>query len=526
MNANLDSSNSQMKGVLGWIERSGNRLPDPVFIFFWLILGVFVLSGIAAFAGWSAPHPTKFDTQGQPEVVSALSLLSADNIRRLWVEMPATFAHFHPLGYVLVVMLGAGVAERSGLFETAMRAAVKKAPTFVLTPMVALVAMMANLAADAAYVVLIPLAGVLYLAAGRHPIAGIAAAFAGVSGGFSANLLPGQLDALLFGITEQAAETIAPAWDANIAGNWYFMAAMTLLFVPVIWFVTDKIIEPKLTPLDNNKMEFISENEFQLEDDGKLSALERKGLNHAGLAALGVVVLWLLFTIGPGTPLIDETAKPEAQLTPLYKSLVAGFLVLFLATGWAYGAVCGSIKSHRDVVRMMSESMADLAYYLVLAFAAAHFVAVFAWSNLGLIFAIKGAGVIENSGLPMSMLLGSIVLFAGVVNLFIGSASAKWALLAPVLVPMMMLLGVSPEMTTAAYRVGDSATNIVTPLMPYFPLILTFCQRWQKDFGLGSLAATMIPYSVMMLVAGLIMTIVWVVLGAPLGPGAHMNFQL
>ncbi|MGI1680148.1 MAG: AbgT family transporter [Cellvibrionaceae bacterium] len=523
-----DSSNSQMKGALGWIERSGNRLPDPVFIFFWLILGVFVLSAIAAFAGWSAPHPTKFDVDGNREVVSALSLLSADNIRRLLVEMPATFAHFHPLGYVLVVMLGAGVAERSGLFETAMRAAVKRAPTFILTPMVALVAMMANLAADAAYVVLIPLAGVLYMAAGRHPIAGIAAAFAGVSGGFSANLLPGQLDALLFGITEQAAEAIAPSWDANIAGNWYFMAAMTFLFVPVIWFVTDKIIEPKLIPLDKRKMESATASapEAETTDTGSLSALEKKGLSRAGLAALGVIVLWLLFTIGPGTSLIDETAKPEAQLTPLYKSLVAGFLVLFLATGWAYGAVCGSIKSHRDVVRMMSESMGDLAYYLVLAFAAAHFVAVFAWSNLGLIFAIKGAGVIEHSGLPMSMLLGSIVLFTGLVNLFIGSASAKWALLAPVLVPMMMLLGVSPEMTTAAYRVGDSATNIVTPLMPYFPLILTFCQRWQKDFGLGSLAATMIPYSVVMLITGLIMTIIWVVFGAPLGPGASMDFQL
>lgn len=525
--SNTENQTQKMTGVLGWIERSGNRLPDPVFIFFWLILGVFVLSAIAAFAGWSAPHPTKFDADGNPEMVGALSLLSAENIQRLWVEMPATFAHFHPLGYVLVVMLGAGVAERSGLFETAMRAAVKKAPQIILTPMVALVAMMANLAADAAYVVLIPLAGVLYMAAGRHPIAGIAAAFAGVSGGFSANLLPGQLDALLFGITEQAAEAISPTWDANIAGNWYFMAAMTVLFVPVIWFVTDKIIEPKLSPIEKkSQTDEVIEAASDQSSKEVLSAIEKKALGRAGLAALAVVVMWVLFTVGPGTPLIDETAKPEAQLSPLYKSLVAGFLVLFLATGWAYGAVTGSIKSHRDVVRMMSESMGDLAYYLVLAFAAAHFVAVFAWSNLGLIFAIKGAGVIEGSGLPMSMLLAAIVLFAGVVNLFIGSASAKWALLAPVLVPMMMLLGVSPEMTTAAYRVGDSATNIVTPLMPYFPLILTFCQRWQKDFGLGSLAATMIPYSIVMLIAGLVMTIVWVLFGMPLGPGATMDFQL
>lgn len=228
------------KGVLAWIERTGNRLPDPVFLFLWLIGGLIVISTAASLLGWSALHPTEVDPDiGSQRVISAVSLLSADNIRRLWVEMPTTFTHFHPLGYVLVVMLGAGVAERSGLFGTAMRAGVRNAPKLLLTPIVALVAMVGNLAADAAYVVLIPLAGVIFAAAGRHPIAGIAAAFAGVSGGFSANLLPGQLDALLFGITEASVEAVFGAWDANIAGNWWFIVAMTFIFLPVIWFVTD-----------------------------------------------------------------------------------------------------------------------------------------------------------------------------------------------------------------------------------------------------------------------------------------------
>jgi aminobenzoyl-glutamate transport protein len=239
-------ASGETKGFLGWVERTGNRLPDPVFIFFWLIGFLIVGSAIAAAVGYSALHPTQLDESGQPVVITATSMLSADNIRRLWVEMPKTFTHFHPLGYVLVVMLGAGVAERSGLFAAAMRRGVRGAPTFLLTPAVAFVAMMGNLAADAAYVVLIPLAGVLFAAAGRHPIAGITAAFAGVSGGFSANLLPGQLDALLFGITQAAAEQIAPEWTANIAGNWFFIAAFLVILLPVIWFVTDVLVEPRL----------------------------------------------------------------------------------------------------------------------------------------------------------------------------------------------------------------------------------------------------------------------------------------
>ncbi|WP_411820510.1 AbgT family transporter [Hyphococcus formosus] len=513
----------QQKGFLGWVERTGNRLPDPVFIFFYLIIVLVAISIIAALVGLSAPHPTQTVAgTDDPYIIEAVSLLSAENIQRLWVDMPKTFTHFHPLGYVLVVMLGAGVAERTGLFGTAMRAAVRNAPKFLLTPMVALVAMVGNLAADAAYVVLIPLAGVLFAAAGRHPIAGIAAAFAGVSGGFSANLLPGQLDALLFGITESAAESIVPAWDANIAGNWYFIFVMTFIFLPIIWFVTDKIIEPRMGGYEPQG----PAGEMVKDGDKPLTQEQKSGLARAGIAALLVCALWLFFTIGPGTPLIDETARPEARLSPFYKSLVAGFLVLFLVTGWAYGAAAGTVKGHRDIVRMMSEAMADLAYYLVLAFAAAHFVAMFAWSNLGLIFAVQGADVIEASGMPMPITLALLVLLTGVVNLFVGSASAKWALLAPVMIPMLMLLGISPEMTTATYRVGDSATNIITPLMVYFPLILTFCQRWQKGFGLGSLTATMLPYSAFLMVGGLILVMAWVALGLPLGPGAPLEYTL
>lgn len=542
------TATEERRGILAWIERTGNRLPDPVFIFFYLIGILIVLSVIAGMTGWSAAHPTEIDeATGAARIISAESLLSANNIQRLWVDMPATFTHFHPLGYVLVVMLGAGVAERSGLFGTAMRAGVRNAPTALLTPIVALVAMIGNLAADAAYVVLIPLAGVIYAAAGRHPIAGIAAAFAGVSGGFSANLLPGQLDALLFGITQAAVDTVFTGWEANIAGNWYFIMVMTVLFLPVIWYVTDRVIEPRLGTYEPEGQAAIAAGgPAQLQDDGDPAMLgggepdpqavqdadaeiapdQKKGLRHAGLAALAVIGLWVFFTVGPGTPLIDETASAEAQMSPFYRSLVAAFFILFLACGWAYGRAAGTIGNHRDLVKMMSDSMADLAYYLVLAFAAAHFVAMFAWSNMGLILAVKGAAGLQALALPAPLLLALIVVFVGVLNLFVGSASAKWALVAPVLVPMLMLLGISPEMTTAAYRVGDSATNIITPLMVYFPLILIFCQRWVKDFGLGSLAATMLPYSIWMMVTGILLVFGWVALGVPLGPGAEVFTEL
>lgn len=278
------TDNNRTGGILGWIERGGNRLPDPVVIFLYCILAVIAISVIAAAMGTFALHPTQLDAAGNAVVIQAESLLSADNIRRLLVEMPVTFTSFHPLGYVLIVMLGAGVAERSGLLGSVMSAAVSNVPKLLLTPAVALVGMLGNLAADAAYVVLIPLAGVIFAAAGRHPIAGIAAAFAGVSGGFSANLLPGQLDALLFGITEAAAETILPTWDANIAGNAYFIIAMTLVFLPVIWYITDRVIEPRLAPLalsSDGSVESSSAGIIKDPDTG-ISDTERAGLKRAG----------------------------------------------------------------------------------------------------------------------------------------------------------------------------------------------------------------------------------------------------
>ena len=521
---------SGQKGFLGWVERNGNRLPDPVFIFFYLIIVLIAVSVVCDLLNVYALHPTQTDESGAPRVENAVSLLAAENIQRLWSEMPQTFTRFHPLGYVLVVMLGAGVAERSGLFSSAIRGAVRSAPKAILTPAVALVAMLSNHAADAGYVVMIPLAAIIFAAAGRNPLAGIAAAFAGVSGGFSANIAPGSLDALLFGITQSSYEAsqIDAGWAMNIAGNWWFIITLLLVYLPIVWFVTDKIVEPRLgkwTPASGG------DTAVYTDEDAPLSSEQKRGLAHAGWAMLGVCLFWVFMTFGPGTPLLNdgpgmEDARWYVVAGPFFQSMIAAFLVLFLAGGWAYGRAAGTIKSKQDVVDMMSDAMKDLGYYLVLAFAAAHFVAMFGWSNLGLISAVHGANAIESSGLPLPVVLGLIVLFSALLNLFVGSASAKWALLAPVLVPMLILLGISPDGATAAFRVGDGATNIISPLMVYFPLVLIFAQRWQKNFGIGSLTAMMIPYSIWMLVSGVVLMMLWLFLGLPLGPGAPAEIAI
>jgi aminobenzoyl-glutamate transport protein len=514
---------SRGQRVLDAIERAGNRLPDPVLIFVWLIGAVIVLSAVGAAAGWEAVNPV---TQ---QHIRATSLLASSNLERLFVEMPRTLTGFAPLGYVLLVMLGAGLAERTGLAGAAMRAAVRGAPTAWLTPIVIFVSVMANQAADAAFVVMIPLAGALYAAAGRHPIVGIAASFAGVSGGFSANLLPGQLDALLLGITEPAAQLLVPDWKMNIAGNWYFIAGMTLFMVPLAWFVTERVVAPRFgewTPTAEAPVAAVGTD---------LTAAESRGLRAASLGAIFVVVLFALLAwptpwtgVEGGAPLFDEAAAGGGakSLQPLFQSLVAAFFLLFLVCGVAYGRAAGVNRSHRDEIRMISEGMASMSYYIVMAFVAAHFVALFNWSNLGVILAINGAAALGKLALPAPALVAAIVVLGASINLVIGSASAKWGMLAPVLVPMLMLLGLSPEMTTAAFRMGDSVTNPITPLLVYFPLVLVFCQRWVPGFGIGSLIAAMLPYSAAFLVAGVAMTAGWVLLDLPVGPGAPVEFVL
>lgn len=501
--------------VLNTVERIGNRLPDPVFLFLWLILGLIVLSLVGSGLGWEAVNPVTGDT------LAAQSLLSRENLERLIIGMPKTLAEFPPLGIVITIIYGASVAERSGLFATAIRGALLNAPKAILTPVVVITGMVSHHASDASYVVVIPLAAVIFAAAGRHPLAGLAAGFAAVSGGYAGNLFPGASDALILGITEPAARLIDPSYSVNIAGNWFFIVGVVAVFTPIVWFMTDRIIEPRLgqwTPTSAAGAPAAGEKT-------PLTAPEKRGLAWAGLAVLAMIALWTLLTLIPGSPFVDPEAEPGQTFNPLYRSLVAFFAITFFVAGGAFGAGAGTVKSHRDMVRMMVEGLSQLAPYIVLAFFAAHFVAMFNWSGLGPILAVNAAAGLQEVALPTPLLLIVVVLVSCFFDLFIGSASAKWSALAPIVVPMFMLLGISPEMTTAAYRMGDSVTNIATPLMSYFPLILTFAQRWDPKFGLGSLMSTMLPYAGAFLVAGLLMVAAWVALDLPLGPGVGVHYE-
>jgi aminobenzoyl-glutamate transport protein len=341
-------------------------------------------------------------------------------------------------------------------------------------------------------VVFIPLAGLLYASVGRHPLVGIAAAFAAVSGGFAGNITPGQTDVILFGFTQEAARIIDPTWTMNPLGNWWFILGIVAVFTPIIWFVTDRIVEPRLGAWGGEA------------DDGlkaelarsAVTDLEARGLRMAGVAALGVVLAFAALALWPGyTPLIDESKTGPSQLQPLYGALVGGFMLLFLISGIAFGVGAGTVRTTQDVIEKMIDGVRVMAPYIVFVFFAAHFVAMFNWSRLGPIAAIHGAEALKVLALPPAVLLVSVQGFSSLLDLFIGSASAKWSAMAPVVVPMFMLLGISPEMTTAAYRMGDSYTNIMTPLMAYFPLVLAFCRRWTPSTGVGSLLALMLPYA-------------------------------
>ncbi len=504
------------KGFLGFVERTGNRLPDPVFLFLWLIVGLIGLSIVGAGLGWQAVNPVTGDT------LIAQSLLSSENLEKLIIGMPRTLADFPPLGIVITIIYGAAVAERTGLFTTAIRGALLNAPKLILTPVVVIVGMVSHHASDASYVGVIPLAAVIFAAAGRHPLAGLAAGFAAVSGGYAGNLFPGASDALILGITEPAAHLIDPSYQVSIAGNWFFIIGVVIVFTPIVWFITDRVIEPRL----GRWLPPAGVAPPAQEEREPLTALQKRGLLFAGLALLAMIGLWALITALPGSPFIDPEAEPAQKFNPLYRSLAAFFAVTFFVTGAAFGAGAGTIRSHRDLVRMMGEGIAVLAPYIVLAFFAAHFVAMFNWSGLGPILAVNAAASLRELAMPTPLLLISVVLVSCFFDLFIGSASAKWSALAPIVVPMFMLLGISPEMTTAAYRMGDSVTNIATPLMSYFPLILAFAQRWDPRFGLGSLMATMLPYAGSFLVAGLIMVAAWVALDLPLGPGVGVHYDV
>jgi aminobenzoyl-glutamate transport protein len=503
-------SRTLLSRFLGIVERGGNALPHPATLFALMTLSVVVISGIAAQFDLTVIHP------GTKETVQPVSLLTLAGLHRIMTGLVTNFTGFAPLGTVLVAMLGLAVAEGSGLIAAGLKLVVLSAPPRLLTAAVVFAGVMSNTGGEIGYVLLIPLSTIMFHAVGRHPIAGLAAAFAGVSGGYSANLFLGTLDPLLAGLSEEAARIITPGYEVNPSANWYFMFTSTFLITTLGTIVTERVVEPRLGTYAGAPHQDASAT--------TLSAAEKRGLLFAVLAAAGVTALLLWGTV-PQTGFLRDPQTGDLLRSPFMSGIVALIFFVGLVLGLAYGIGAKTIRNDSDIVRAMGKSMETLGVYLVLVFFAAQFVAFFNWTNLGLIFAIKGAAALQASGLGTIPLIVSFILVSATINLFMGSASAKWAIMAPVFVPMFMLLGYTPEFTQAAYRIGDSTTNVISPMMTYFALIITFLQRYQPSAGIGTLVATMLPYSVTFLIGWTVMLVIWIVLGLPVGPGAGLYLQ-
>lgn len=524
-----------MTRFLDGVEWLGNLLPHPVTLFA-ILAGLMILAS-GLFGGLMQvavedPRPEGAAGRAADGMIRAVSLMNEDGFRRIFTSLTTNFTSFAPLGVVLVAMLGVGVAEKSGLLSAAVRSIVLGANKHTVTVAVVFAGVLSNTASEMGYVVLVPLAGAVFYALGRHPLAGMAAAFAGTSGGYSANLLIGTIDPLLAGITTEAAQLIDPGYVVSAPANWYFMVISTFMITAIGSLVTIFIVEPKLGKYDASRAD---PSVFDANMMQPVSAPEKKGLLWAGLASLAVFAA-MAWTLAPQIDLADwlpgwgALRNPDTgsifQQAPFFTGFVTWIFLFFLIVGFAYGRAAGTMKNDRDVIDGMASAISTLGLYIVLVFFAAQFVAFFGWTNLGLITAITGADFLKSIELTGPIVFLFFIIMCGIVNLSLGSASAQWAVTAPVFVPMLMLIGYAPEVIQGAYRIGDSTTNIITPMMSYFGLILAWATRYDKRFGIGTLIATMLPYSIFFFLSWTVLFFVWVFgLGMPVGPGAPTFYQ-
>lgn len=514
----VDENPNFIVRLLQKTARIGNKLPDPLTLF--AIMAALVVVVSAIFAGAEA---VVLEGTEQEETHRVLNLLSWEGIRWMFLSAIDNFIGFAPLGPVLTVMIGIGIAERTGFITMGLRILVASVPASLITATLVFACVMSSMVADAGYIVLTPLGALIFAGLGRHPIAGLAAAYAGVSGGYSANLLITGLDPMLARLTGQAAEMLDPTYSVNATANYYFLIVSTVLVTVIGTWVTTKFVEPMLGEWDP------SQAGEALEEPTVPTGHERRhfflAFLVAGVVASGIAMLG----VWSGSPLRDPIADGEpiiASLGPYFESVEVLIALLFLIPGIVYGVLNKTIKSDKDVAHMASSTMGTMGVYIVLAFVAGQFVAYFDWTNLGVVTAVHGAELLRTIGLTGIPLLLAFLAVSAVLNLFVGSASAKWAFMAPIFVPMLMMMGLSPEATQAAYRVGDSVTNIITPLMPYLPIIIVFAQRYVKDIQIGTILTVMLPYSIAFGIAWSILFVIWILFGIPLGPGVDVFYEL
>ncbi|MDD2635587.1 MAG: AbgT family transporter [Bacteroidales bacterium] len=494
--------------ILGSVEKVGNALPHPAALFGIFGLITLLLSFIGFYFQWEGINPANGET------VKIINLLSRDGIHKILLEMVDSYTGFAPLGIVMVAMLGIGIAESSGLIRSAINLLLINAPKHLITFFLVLTGILSNIASDLGYILIIPLAGIIFHSLGRHPIAGMAAAFAGVSGGFSANLLIGTIDPLLAGLSTEAAQIIDPNYYVMPTANYYFMVVSTFIIATVGTWITNTIVEPRLGKYTGK---------VEKEEINKLNTKERKGLIWTG-----IVLLFFIAIISAG--LIPDNGILRADdnsilHSPILKGFIAVLFIIAGTCGVVYGYVSGTFKNHKDVVNGMNDSFKGLISFLVLVFFASQFVAWFKWSNLGIMVAVKGAAFLQSADLGLIPLVVLFIIISGIINMFMGSASAKWAIMGPVFIPMFMLLGYSPELSQAVYRIGDSITNLISPMMSFFALIIVYFEKYDSKSGIGSLIATMLPYSIAFFIAWTLLIIGWILLGLPLGPEAGLYYD-
>ncbi len=498
--------------LLDGLERVGNRFPDPVVLFLGALAATWGLSSLLAGQDFGLTDPR---TGGPLRINDQLTLAA---FSAFLAGMTQTFVTFAPLGMVLVMVIGVGVAEHSGLVGGALRGLLSIASPRLLTPLVAAAALAGHVMSDGALVILVPLGGALFYVAGRHPLAGIAAAFAPLSGAMFANFFPYALDAIIAGFSESGAQIVDAAYRVNPLCNYWLALATAALVVPVTWWLVERVVEPRLREVE------VDGDPALMPSAPALTLRERRGLWAALAAAVTLAAAIAWATAPSASPMRAADGSLTGPGSPLMQGLVPLMLLFLLAPSLVYGMAAGTIRNHRQVVAAMATTMSSMAYYIVMVFFAALFTKAFADSNLGALIALEGAETLRVLGLPTAVTIVGVVLLTAGIDFLVPSASAKWALLAPILVPMLMSVGISPELTQSAFRVGDGPVNLVTPLMPYFPLVLAFCRRYVTGFGVGSLMSLVLPFGVAYGILQVGVLLLWWGLGIPLGIAARYTY--
>ncbi|WP_418965281.1 AbgT family transporter [Cetobacterium sp.] len=493
-------------GILDWVERVGNKIPHPFMLFFFLSVFIIFLSWGLNYMDVQVVDPVK------NEIVKVKNLLSSEGINFMLQNTIKNFTGFSPLGLVLVMTLGIGLAEHVGLVSAFMRNTILNSSPKVITFMIMLIGICGNIASDAAIVVVPVISAFIFCSLGKHPLAGIAVGYAATTAGFSANLIVAGTDALLAGISTEAMKIVNPNITVSVVDNWYFMGVSTFLLAIVGTFVTEKIIEPRLGKYTGKKV--IKREE--------INSVEKRALRKSGIYVL-LYILFLVAVVYPKNSFLRNPVTGSLLNSPLLNAIIPLLLILFLIGGITYGREVGKIKSMSDIPKYMTMGIKDMSSYIVLVFMIGQFIAYFNWSKLGFVLAVEGAELLKNLNLKGIPLFVMFILLSAFINLFIGSGSAKWALLAPIFIPMFYMLGYNPALTQMLYRIGDSTTNVISPLFPYMPIVLGLAQEYEEDSGVGTVISLMLPYTIAMLIMWIILAIVWIYLGIPLGPGAPID---